>query len=59
MCDLEKFFTERMYLPVGAALILAYYVLNTYTFDVFDAVAYLCLESATWGCGKTTLVELF
>jgi hypothetical protein len=56
--ELERFFTGRMYLPDGAALILAYYVLNTATFDVFDTVPYLCLDSAVPGCGKTRLMDL-
>jgi hypothetical protein len=56
--DLEKFFTERVYLPMGAALLLAYFVLNTYVFELFDTAPYLSIESATPGRGKSTLLDL-
>ncbi len=56
--DLERFFAERLYLPVGAALILAFFTENTYTYDAFDTTPYACLESATPECGKTTVERL-
>jgi len=56
--DLEKFFSERAHLPEGAALLLAFWVLNTWTYELFDTVPYLSLESAVPGCGKTTVVRL-
>ena len=56
--DLEKFFAERLHLPVGAALILAFFTENTWTFELFDTTPYLCLESATPECGKTTVERL-
>ncbi|PYV72712.1 MAG: hypothetical protein DMG96_25090, partial [Acidobacteria bacterium] len=51
--DLEKFFSERAHLPEGAALLLAFWVLNTWTYELFDTVPYLSLESAVPGCGTT------
>jgi hypothetical protein len=56
--QLEDYFTERAYLPEGAALVLAIWAMNTWTFDVFDTTPYVNLESAVPGCGKTTTVGL-
>jgi hypothetical protein len=56
--DLELFFAERAHLPQRAALVLAYFTLNTWTFNVFDTVPYLLLESALPGCGKSTVLRL-
>lgn len=56
--QLEAFFAERAHLPGGAALLLAYFTLNTWTFQVFDTVPYLLLESAVPGCGKSTVIRL-
>ena len=55
---LESFFAERAYLPQGAALVLAFFVMNTWVFELFDAVPYMCVESPTPECGKTTLLRL-
>ena len=55
---LEKFFETRAFLPTGAALVLAYWALNTWAFLLFDTVGYLSLESAIAGCGKTTILSL-
>jgi Protein of unknown function (DUF3631) len=55
--ELETFFAERAYLPPGAALVLAYWSINTWTYDCFDTVPFLNLESAVPGCGKTTVLE--
>ena len=58
VADLEKFFSERAYLPEGAGLLLACFTLNTYMFEVFDTTPYICLESAVPGCGKSTVLRL-
>lgn len=55
---LENFFAERGHLPEGGALMLAYFTLNCYCFGVFDTTPYICLESATPRCGKSTLMRL-
>jgi hypothetical protein len=55
---LEQFFAERAHLPFGAALLLAIWALNTWTFDYFDSTPYLAIESATPGCGKSTILRL-
>src|SRR5439155_9957490 len=57
VAELEQFFSERSYLPERAALILALYTINTYTFECFDTVAFLLVESPVPQCGKTTVVE--
>jgi hypothetical protein len=57
LMELESFFTERAYLPDGAGLILAYWSMNTWTYECFDTVPFLELESAVPGCGKTTVLE--
>jgi DNA primase len=56
--ELERFFADRAHLPQGAALVLAYFALNTWTFRLFDTVPYLLLESAVPGCGKSTVIRL-
>lgn len=56
--ELEVFFADRAHLPRGAALVLSYFALNTWTFKLFDTVPYLLLESAVPGCGKSTVVHL-
>jgi hypothetical protein len=55
--ELETFFSDRAYLPIGAALVLAYWTLNTWTYECFDTVPFLNIESAVPGCGKTTVLE--
>jgi hypothetical protein len=56
--SLEKFFAERVFLPAGAPLLLAFFVLLTWTFELFDSCPYLLFESATVECGKTTILSL-
>jgi hypothetical protein len=56
--ELEIFFADRAHLPQGAALVLSYFALNTWTFKLFDTVPYLLLESAVPGCGKSTVIRL-
>jgi hypothetical protein len=55
--DLETFYgSERLSLPEGGKTVLALFTLNSYTFDLFDTTPYLQIDSATGGCGKTTLL---
>lgn len=56
--SLENFFEERVFLPAGAPLLLAFFVLLTWTFELFDSCPYLLFESATVECGKTTILSL-
>ena len=56
--ELANFFADRAYLPEGAALVLAYFAINSYSFDVFDSTPYICLESAVPRCGKSTVMRL-
>lgn len=53
-----ELFRRHAYLPEGAAHVLAMWAINTWTFRTFRTVPYLSLESATKGCGKTTVLEL-
>ena len=55
--EVETFFTERAYLPAGAGLVLALWSMNTWTFESFDTVPFLSLESAVPACGKSTVLE--
>lgn len=55
--ELEKFFAARVFLPLGAALLLAFFILLTWTFELFDTCPYLSAESATPECGKSTLLR--
>jgi Domain of unknown function (DUF3854) len=56
--EIETFFADRAHLPEGAARVLSYFALNTWTFRLFDTVPYLLLESAVPGCGKSTVMRL-
>ena len=56
--EIETFFADRAHLPEGAARVLSYFALNTWTFKLFDTVPYLSLESAVPGCGKSTVIRL-
>jgi Domain of unknown function (DUF3854)/Protein of unknown function (DUF3631) len=58
LTDLERFFEERAYLPADAALVLVFFTLNTWVFDLFDTTPYLLLDSATPRCGKNTVMSL-
>jgi hypothetical protein len=55
--DLENFFTRYVILPERAALTLGLWVMMTHTFDSFDAVPYLVINSPAPRCGKTRLLE--
>jgi hypothetical protein len=55
---LELFFTRRIILPQGMALVLALWVIGTYLYDAFDCFPYICITSPTKRCGKTLLAEL-
>jgi hypothetical protein len=56
--DLERFFSERAYLPPHVATALALWAINTWVFDVFDTTPYLLLDSPVPQCGKTTVLRL-
>jgi hypothetical protein len=56
--EIETYFADRAHLPQGAARVLSYFALNTWTFKLFDTVPYLSLESALPGCGKSTVIRL-
>lgn len=56
--ELQMYFAERAFYPQGAALILAFFVLNSGTFHLFDTVPYINLESAVPECGKSTTLDL-
>lgn len=55
--DVESFFTRYVILPAKTTLPLALWVLLTHTFDSFDAVPYLVINSPAPRCGKTRLLE--
>ena len=55
--SLEAFFSRYVILPERTALPLALWVLLTYTFQSFDAVPYLIINSPAPRCGKTRLLE--
>lgn len=40
------------------AMLIAVWIANTYTFECFDYCGYLHIQSATPGCGKTTLLKV-
>jgi hypothetical protein len=60
--ELEIFFSTRVWHPIHiggtAALIKALFVALTHCSESFSVVPYLCLESATPGCGKSTVLDL-
>ena len=55
--DLETFIKKYVILPDRVALPLAIWIVLTYCFDLFDALAYLVISSPTPRCGKTRLLE--
>jgi hypothetical protein len=55
--DLEAFLIRYVILPERTALPLALWVLLTHTFQSFDAVPYLIINSPAPRCGKTRLLE--
>lgn len=54
--EIKSFIALYVYLPEGAALVLSLWIINTWTFKIFDTVAYILLRSPTAGCGKTTVL---
>ena len=62
IAELENFFAFRVWHPrhssVHAAIIKALFVALTHCSDNFSVVPYLCIESATPGCGKSTVLDL-
>jgi hypothetical protein len=56
IAELEAFYTKRLQLPPGAETVLALFTMNTFVYEVFDTTPYLQIDSATGGCGKTTLL---
>jgi hypothetical protein len=63
IAELENFFSMRVWHPIHsgihAALIKALFTALTHCSENFSVVPYLCLESATPGCGKSTVLDLF
>ncbi len=55
--NLEAFFSRYVILPERTALPIALWVLLTHTFQSFDAVPYLIINSPAPRCGKTRLLE--
>jgi hypothetical protein len=55
--SLEAFLSRYVILPERTALPLALWVLLTHTFQSFDAVPYLIINSPAPRCGKTRLIE--
>ena len=62
IAELEDYFSARVWHPTHAAvhatLVKSLFVVLTYCTEHFSAVPYLCLESATPGCGKSTVLDL-
>ena len=56
--ELCGFLSARVYLPVGAAIMLALWALLTHCIEAFSTAPYLCLESALPDCGKSTVLDL-
>lgn len=55
---LESWFSSFMYFPDPSyALICAMWAINTWVFQVFDAVPYLAITGATKRVGKSTLLD--
>jgi uncharacterized protein DUF3631 len=56
--DAETFIARYVILPPSTVLPLALWVIATFCFEAFDAMAYLCVTSPTPRCGKTRLLEV-
>ncbi|MFZ0641088.1 MAG: DUF3854 domain-containing protein [Candidatus Acidiferrales bacterium] len=57
--ELENYFSERAWQSKHTALVEALFTMLTYCSEQFSTVPYLCFESATPGCGKSTCLDLF
>jgi hypothetical protein len=56
--DAETFISRFVVLPPYVRLPLALWMIATFSFAAFDAMAYLCVTSPTPRCGKTRLLEV-
>jgi hypothetical protein len=56
--DVESFLARFVILPPDTRLPVALWVVSTFCFETFDAMAYLCVTSPTPRCGKTRLLEV-
>lgn len=56
--EIEEFVACYVYLPEGAALALAAWIMATYCFLVFDVFPYLGITSPVPRCGKSTLLSV-
>jgi hypothetical protein len=56
--DLAKFFSLRACLPPHASVVIGLFTMLTYCLEHFSTTPYLCFESATPGCGKSTCLDL-
>ena len=56
--EITSTFSRYLVLPSGAAEIMALWVLHTHSFDIFFHTPYLCINSPTKGCGKTTALDM-
>jgi putative DNA primase/helicase len=56
LADIERVFVRYVFLPTGASIALALWVLHTWTMDAGDISPFMVLISPTKRCGKTTVL---
>jgi hypothetical protein len=56
LADIERIFVRHVFLPTGASVALALWVLHAWTMDAGDISPFMVLISPTKRCGKTTVL---
>jgi len=56
LADIERVFVRYIFLPKGASVALALWVLHAWTMDAGDTSPFMVLVSPTKRCGKTTVL---
>lgn len=56
--QVENYFSQRVWQMEHAPLVESLFTMLTYCLEQFSTVPYLCFESATPGCGKSTCLDL-
>ena len=56
LADIEQVFVRYVFLPTGASVALALWVLHAWTMDAGDISPFMVLISPTKRCGKTTVL---
>ena len=56
--DIRKIFERYVILPAGAAVMLALWILHTYTLDANEQTPYVAITSPEMRCGKSRVLQI-